>query len=382
VAESGLDDVVFDDVVLLIGTTGGGVGRHVRAVASALHARGHPVTVAGPAATDAEFGFTVVGARFAPVDVADRLRPPQDARAVAGLRRLLRGRAVVHAHGVRAGALAALALTGMPGRPPLVVTLHNAPPAGGSRLAVGVYAALERLVARRADAVLGVSPDLEERMRRLGAREVGAALVPAPVTPGPSDPAAGQQVRRELGAGDRPVLLTVGRLAPQKGLELLLDAAALWSRREPAPLVLVAGGGPLQAGLQARVDAERLPVRLLGPRSDVGALLAAADVVVVPSRWEGQPLFVQEALRAGRAVVATATGGTPRVLDGAGVLVPYGDPRALAAAVDEVLDDPGRRSALEDAAARRAVQLPTEDDAADSLVALYGRVRRTGLGAG
>lgn len=96
-------------VALVLGTSAGGVGRHVRSVAEGLVERGARVMVCGPAATDALFGFGAGGARFAEVDLADRPRPASDARAVARLRRLLRDADVVHAHGLRAGALAAAA---------------------------------------------------------------------------------------------------------------------------------------------------------------------------------------------------------------------------------------------------------------------------------
>ncbi len=94
-----------------------------------------------------------------------------------------------------------------------------------------------------------------------------------------------------------------------------------------------------------------MAVRFLGPRRDVPALLGAADVVVVPSTWEGQPLIVQEALRAGRPLVATRVGGIADLTgeDGA-VLVPPGDPVALAAAVTRILDDPEAAARLAAAA--------------------------------
>jgi glycosyltransferase involved in cell wall biosynthesis len=361
------------EVVLVLGTSGGGVGRHVRSVAAGLVSRGRDVLVVGPAGTEAAFGFTGVGAAFAAVDVAERPRPRSDAAAVRELRHLLLDAGVAHAHGLRAGALAALALVGVRRRPPLVVTLHNAPPVGGGRAATAAYAVLERVVARRADVVLGVSPDLEERMRRLGARQVGAAVVPAPLSASPSRPVA--DVRAELGAAGRPILLTVARLAEQKGLSVLMSAAAELGRRTPPPLVVVAGGGPLEAALRERVAREGLPVVLLGPRDDVPDLLAAADVVVVPSRWEGQPIFVQEALRAGRPLVATATGGTARVVGDAAVLVPYGDPGQLAGAVAALLDSAVRRSRLSELALRRAGELPSEAGAVDVVDALHARVR-------
>lgn len=365
-------------VALVLGTSAGGVGRHVRSVAGGLADRGAKVVVLGPAATDQLFGFGSVGARFAAVDIADRPRPVSDARAVARLRSLLRGADVVHAHGLRAGGLAVAArarvapgpLRFSRGGTPLVVTLHNALIAGG--LTGAAYGALERIVARGADRVLGVSPDLEERMRALGAREVAHALVPAPMSGRVPDPAERSELRAELGVGERPLVITVGRLADQKGLPTLLDAAAGWARRTLPPLVAIVGAGPLEAVLRARIEAEDLPVRLLGRRSDVPGLLTAADVAVVPSVWEGQPLIVQEILRAGRPLVATRVGGIPEMVgDDAALLVPPDDAAALQRAVARVLDDPALAVRLGAAAAQQATALPTEADAVDQLAGIY-----------
>lgn len=388
-------------VALVLGTSAGGVGRHVRSVAAGLAARGARVLVCGPASTDELFGFGGPGVRFAEVDIADRPRPVSDARAVARLRSLVSGADVVHAHGLRAGALAAAACARIAPGPlrfarggtPLVVTLHNAVIAGGRTAAV--YGALERVVARGAACVLGVSPDLEERMRSLGARSVGHAIVPTPAPAAPPGPAVRADLRAELGVGDRPLIITVGRLAEQKGLPTLLDAARDWAARTPPPLVAIVGDGPLEDELRARIDAEELPVRLLGRRSDVAGLLAAADVAVVPSVWEGQPLVVQEILRAGLPLVATRVGGIPGMVGAAdrtpgsgsgsggpgpllhgpeseaALLVPPGDAAALERAVSRVLDDPALAARLGAAAAQRAAMLPDEDEAVAQLASLY-----------
>ena len=125
---------------------------------------------------------------------------------------------------------------------------------------------------------------------------------------------------------------------------MLLDALALLRDRPARPIVaVVAGDGPLEAQLRRRVADEQLPARLLGVRGDVPDLLAAADVVVVPSSWEGQPLIVQEALRAGCAIVATDVGGTREVTGDAARLVPPGDASALAVAVAAVARRSRRR---------------------------------------
>jgi glycosyltransferase involved in cell wall biosynthesis len=171
-------------------------------------------------------------------------------------------------------------------------------------------------------------------------------------------------------------VLAAGRLTAQKGLETLIEAAGRWRDRVPVPLVAIAGTGPLAGALAGRARAAGADVTFLGWRDDVPALLAAADVFVLPSRWEGQPLILQEALRAGRPIVATDVGGVRDLTgsDGA-LLVQPGDPAALTAAVLGVLDSPSVATRLAAAAASRAAELPTEAVAIAAALALYGRLR-------
>ena len=374
-------------IAFVLGTVTGGTGAHVAMLARGCQARGRAVTVHGPAQAGRRF-FAAdppagpdgpAAVTFVPVEIADRPRPARDAAAVLRLRKLLAGSRpeVVHAHGLRAGAVAAFALAGAGWRRrhscALVVTVHNAPPTAGP--AGAVYAVLERIVARRADAVTCVSGDLAARMLRLGAAGVGLAIVPAPPATAPGSEAVAA-ARSGLGGAGRPVVLAAGRLVPQKGFATLLAAAASWQDREPCPVLALAGAGPLDQMLRAQADAGGIRMRFLGQRGDVPALLAAADVVVVPSRWEGQPLIVQEALRAGRPLVASRAGGIPDLTGDAAVLVPPGDAAALAAAVLAVLDDPGLAARLSEAARARAAALPGEDAAVDAALALYQRVAR------
>jgi len=357
-------------VLLVLATSEGGIGRHVRSVAIGLAARGVPVTVAGPESTDRTFGFRAAGLPFHPVEIATTPRPAADLAAARRLRRIARVADVVHAHGLRAGFVAGLAVrapVGSGGPLPLVVTWHNAILATGAKRRL--LAGLERAVARLATLTLGASSDLVERARRLGAREARLGPVAAPpLPPAERDRAA---VRAELGANDRPVVLAVGRLAPQKSYSLLLAAARRWRDRSPRPLVVIAGEGPERPDLQAEIDAGGLPVRLLGHRADVADLLDAADVVVLTSRWEARALIAQEALRAGRPLVATAVGGVPDLAGDAAVLVPYGDPGALASAVSGVLDDPAEAARLATDGPVQAATWPTEADTLDQLLATY-----------
>jgi glycosyltransferase involved in cell wall biosynthesis len=171
----------------------------------------------------------------------------------------------------------------------------------------------------------------------------------------------------------RPVVLAVGRLAPQKGFSTLLDA--LGQLYAASPVLVIAGDGPLRADLERHAGALALAVRFLGNRNDVPALLAVADVFVMPSLWEGQPLILQEALRAGRPIVVSRVGGIPDLTgEEAALLVPAGNTELLAEAVRRVLADPALAGRLSAAARLRAKSLPTEDDAVEDMLAQYQRL--------
>jgi glycosyltransferase involved in cell wall biosynthesis len=377
-------------VAFVLGTSTGGTARHVKMLAAGAAARGVSVEVFGPARTEADFAFgALAGVDFTPVEIADRPHVHRDLQAIRRLRRLAAAWRpdVVHAHGLRAGALTAIALALVPPtvyqpRPALVVTVHNAPPAGG--VTGAVYRMLERIVARSADSVLCVSADLEDRMRAAGARRVGHAPVPAVPLAGPAGSASGVSAQAPLAlslpgdpAPERPLVLAAGRLAPQKGFGTLLEAAARWRDLRPEPLLVIAGEGPLAAGLKSEAGRLGLDARFPGHRDDLPALLAAAAVFVLPSVWEGQPLIVQEALRAGVPVVATRAGGTPALTgEDAAVLVPPGDARRLADAVRAVLTDEVLAARLRKAAAARALDLPDPDAAVSAAMAEYDAVTR------
>ncbi len=361
-------------VALLVGTASGGTARHVASLAAGCRDAGLQVLVLGPSP---DLG---AGVEFDVVAVGHRPRAG-DAAAIMRLRRRLAAWQpdIVHAHGVRAGAFAALAQLGRSVRSRaaaprggiLVVTVHNAPPPG--QLARLAYLVLERVCARRADEVLCASPDLAARMRKLGAARVAQVDVAAAATAPSAEAVA--RARADIGAGGRPVVLSVGRLTAQKGFDVLVAAAARWRDRDPAPLAVIAGDGPLAAGLRAQASRAGADVLLLGHRDDVPALMVVADVVAVPSRWEARALVVQEAMRAGRPVIATRVGGTADLTgEDAALLIPPDDPAALAAAVTKVLDDPPLAAELGRAAVARSGTFPTEEETVTATVARYRRL--------
>jgi glycosyltransferase involved in cell wall biosynthesis len=202
----------------------------------------------------------------------------------------------------------------------------------------------------------------------------------------PLEPSAAS-AREELGIPDDvPVVGTAAGLRPQKALELLVEAAARLTPEFPRLQILIAGDGPEAAALRELVTSRGLEdvVRLVGrwPEEELPRFLATLDVAVNCSDFEGSPLAVMEFMACEKAIVATAVGGTPDLIeDGVnGLLVPKRDAGALAAAIAELLRDPARRAEL----GRRARERQQAEFDVDVMVSrfeqlyreLYARKRR------
>ncbi|OIJ64543.1 glycosyltransferase family 4 protein [Streptomyces mangrovisoli] len=352
--------------VQVLGGGDAGSSAHVRSLASGLVARGVRVTVCAPVEADHTYDFTGTG--------ADHVHVPRssDPGSVAVLREACRDADLVHAHGLHASFRAVLALSGR--STPLVVTWHNRAFAE-SAARIHLVRLLERRVVKAATVVLGTTSDLVERARRRGARDARLGAVALPGRRRAVDPDDPDRLRpkllAELGATGRPLLVAVGSLDRERGYDVLLDAAHAWCRLDPVPMVLVAGEGPLRAELQRRIEDEALPVRLVGRRDDVTELLAAADLALLPSRWEPRSVLAQEALHAGVPLVATAVGGVPDLVGDAAELVPAGDAKALSDAVVRLLGDRERRESLRERGLRQAAGWPTEDETVAQVLCVY-----------
>ncbi|MET4643699.1 glycosyltransferase involved in cell wall biosynthesis [Streptomyces atratus] len=356
--------------VQVLGGGSAGSSAHVGSLAAGLVARGVQVTVCAPAELDRAYDFSGTGARFVPVPRRS------DPAAVAALRAACAGADVVHAHGLHAAVRAGLALGGR--RTPLVLTWHTRAYAEGARSRL--LHLLERRAARAAAVVLGTSSDLVDRARHRGARDARLAPVAVPVPRGPAL-LNGGKVRAELGAVGRPLLISVGSLVPHRGYGTLLDAARMWRQLDPVPLLVIAGEGRERSALQRRIRNEDLPARLIGSRDDIAALLAAADLAVLPSRWEARSVPAQEALRLGVPLVATAVGGVPELVGDAAELVPYGNAEALARVVARLLGDPAARERMAAAGLVQAASWPTEDDTIAQVLSVYDELAHPSTGA-
>jgi glycosyltransferase involved in cell wall biosynthesis len=173
-------------------------------------------------------------------------------------------------------------------------------------------------------------------------------------------------IRREIGVGPEDVfILSVGRLVYQKGHEYLIEAIGILGSALPRIQVAICGEGPLRRQLEAQIRRLGLDasVRLLGNRMDIDHYLASADIFALPSRWEGLPVALLEAMQHGLPVVATAVEGVEEVVqdDVQGLLVPAEDSRALAEALRLLVIDPGRRAQMGGAASARIRQAYTID---------------------
>ena len=349
-------------VLQLLGPSAGGIRQHVAFLTQALRDRGWAVATAGPAGV-----LEGLGGVDHVVPVPSGLQPLGVLPAIFRLRRIARSYSLVHAHGLTAGWIASVARRR---RSPfgLVLTVHNVvldEVAGRSAL---VLRALERRLVKRVDFVIAVSPQIADDVGRTAPR-IPRAVV-GPLGPPPQPTRSPDETRAALGVEDNPLVVCVARLHPQKGLDVLLQALPAVAGAVPRVRLALVGEGPLRAELERIVERHGLGSRVVfAPPLNPANEMAAADVVVIPSRWESGPLVLSEALLLGRPVVATPVGSvTELVTDGeTGWLVPIENAAALATAITAALTHPAE-AARRGAAGRQRAELIVDPDRRVSLV--------------
>lgn len=187
-----------------------------------------------------------------------------------------------------------------------------------------------------------------------------------------------EQMRREIaGDGSNSIVITVGRFSRAKGYEDMIDAFHLLRQKSSNPKLVMVGSGTTLNNIKSRIDDLHLnqSVILTGEREDVHQLLALSDVYASSSHREGLPLAVLEAMMAGLPVVATAVGDIPNVVtEETGVVVPPHRPELLAAAIEELLQNPKKRQSMGQAAYRRAMSEYSVDAWMKKHLALYREV--------
>jgi glycosyltransferase involved in cell wall biosynthesis len=352
-------------VLHVLEATAGGTRRHLRDLVGGLDPLRFRVSVAVSLRRDADFArdiahFRAQGVAVHLVDMQRRPAPLQD--LLSGLRLLrlcCRIRPdVVHAHSSKAGFLGRCAAHAARIR----VTVYT-PHAFAWDTTAGAWARrafrmLERLAVPWTDRLIAVSRHERQLALTLGFAPEQVVLVPNGVPTG-VDPAVARRRRAHV-AGDGVVVGFAGRLSPQKAPDLFLSAVPrILAELPEARFLMVAEAGPWDARVRRAVARhawrERVSWGTAHDESGVAAHLARMDVLLMPSRWEGLPYTLLEAMDAGVPVVASAVGGITDVLtDGVdGLLVPVDDAGALAGGAVRLLRDDGLRERLTAAAAQR-----------------------------
>lgn len=290
------------------------------------------------------------------------IRYGPDRAAYASIKRRLREIApqIVHTHGSKAGFLGRLAARAG-GVPRILHTPHVFPFQSRGGLAGAFFLMLERYAAKRCDFIICVGEGQRETALclRLAAPERLLVIPNGVALPEALAPEARRALREKHGLPPAaPVVGMCARLAPQKSMEIFVEAAARVGKAVPDAVFAVAGEGPLLQAMQARAQALGLgeaKLKWLGFVPDAAELCAAFDVAAMTSRYEGLPYALLEAMAWGVPVAATAVEGTADLVRGgeSGLLAPPGDADATARNLERLLKDASLRERLGQAARAR-----------------------------
>jgi glycosyltransferase involved in cell wall biosynthesis len=255
---------------------------------------------------------------------------------------------IVHAHGYKADIYLYFALR--KSSIPFVSTCHNWI---DNDLLVSLYGRADRLILRNYAAVVAVSAEVKQRLRKAGVREEKIHLIQNGIDLRPFDNAS-PSLRNGLLHGDSPIVGFIGRLSSEKGADIFLEAAARVVSELPSTKFVIVGEGPDLDKLESLIDKLKLRenVSMAGRRSDMPSVYASLDIMVSSSRTEGLPMAILEGMASRLPLVATSVGEVPTVvLDGrTGVLIPPENAALLASSILTLLQNPEERERLGDAA--------------------------------
>lgn len=364
---------LYIDTVAFAGTE-----RHLLDLALGLSGIGVPVTLACPAGSPLTARASALGVSVVDVPCGRA----GEARAIEALKGFLcHDRSILHVHNGKTTLQAALALK-LGGRGRVVKTQHFVSPAHASY--TGFKASLSEAahgwVNRRVSGFLAISEAVRAQMLARGeAPAERIHLVPNGMSGVEVSPEAVAAVRREFGIGlDTPLIVCVARLEREKDILTLLRALPEVQASVPDVRLLVAGEGAERASLEAAVQELGIAdaVQFAGFREDARAIIAAADVFVLPSLEEPFGLVLLEAMALRRPVVATAVGGPLEiVVDGVtGRLVPPAQPAGLASALRELLTDPEGRQKMGALGYERYLENYTAQRMAEGTLKVYRSV--------
>ena len=354
-------NVILRILQVLRPATGGMLG-HVELLLSGLNEKGHDIIVACPVEEKSLHCLKAAGVfKMQPLDTGDDLRPWLDSLTIGKFARFLDANPfdIIHAHGAKAGLITRLALhLGRRQRSPVIVSYHNeiSPPSRqGYKRQVRRHA--ERLLKKDTAHFIAVSPSIQrELIEEIGCPPQKVSFIPNGIYIN-----GAEQTKLPIQAwSDWPedvfIVSTVARLTWEKGVDVLLEGFARAVKVEPRLRLVIVGDGPQGVWLRERIAAEGLgdQVRLLGYVENARSLLGAFDAFALPSRTEGWPLSIMEAMAAGLPVVASGVGGIPELVLGGqcGILVEPGEVNQLKDALVDLARDPikarklGQKAAL------------------------------------
>lgn len=323
-----------------------------------------------------------LGGEVYPLDVIRReIKPIWDLMGLIKLVDFLRKNpwTLVHTHTSKAGFVGRFA-SRLAGVPCIMHTVHGfAFHEESSRSAMLAYSNLERVAALACDRIITVSHYHKEWAQELGISSSNKVIaIPNGISWEQVKPLKTREDNRiALGLGqDEICVLSAGRLAPQKGLEYLIQAAPIIVAKSSAPIRFVlAGDGELRNHLMDMIRQYRMEeyFQFLGFRQDVGDLLSAADIVVLPSLREGLSIALLEAMAASKPIVATTIGSNMEVIEHEqdGLLVPTKSPDTLAEAILRLAINPELRNRLARIAREKFVNQYTEERMVQSYIDEY-----------
>jgi glycosyltransferase involved in cell wall biosynthesis len=359
-------------ILQVLGSSTGGIARHVAQLTEGMRRRGLEISVAGPPDLPIEIEGGVIPLRLPPP--RSMLGHSKAKRSIAAL---IEGYDLIHAHGIRAGIDASLAARSAD--VPVVTTVHNLVHkeiSGSMRARLHGYG--EPLLARASNHIIAVSQDIADHLRARSPRHARKIeVVHLGIGPTPAVRRDRHEMRAELGipTGGR-LVVTASRLTRQKAVHFAVEAVALL----PDVHFVVLGVGPFEGELRERAlslgIAER--VRFMGFVSNPADYIAAADAFCLSSIWEGVPLAAQEAILLGIPIVATAVGGMTELIADreSGRLVHAKDPEALARAIGETLEDPKRAQRMAKKARDHLEQEFSTARMLERISAIYAEVAR------
>jgi len=331
-------------IAYLVRPTEGGIRAHVLALLSQIdRSRFEPVLICPPTVSlfhEAE----KIGIQVLPLDIVGEINPRRDFRCVVQLRRILKRIRpdIFHMHSAKAGLIGRIATFGISPRPRLVLTEHVFIfDERTGRLKRVMMALTERLLARATDRIVTVSEALRhELLAEMGINPRKVITIHNGI------------IFQPLVHVAKPGKLvgTVSRLAPQKGVDHFLRAAALVCKRVPGTRFVIIGDGPYRTQLESLANSLGISERVefMGYRTDAIGMVRTFDVFVLASTRESFGLTLVEALSQQIPVVASRTGGIPEIVDGetTGLLAEPGNAEDMADNICRLLEDPALAASL------------------------------------